>query len=236
MTTQLPAAVLWDMDGTLVDTEPYWMQAETELVGSFGGTWTHEDALQMVGLGLWVAAARLQAAGVALNADQIVDRMTGRVQELIAEQGVPWRPGARELVEALYAAGVPLALVTMSIERMARQIVDALPVPAFGVVVAGDLVTNAKPHPEPYLRAAELLGVDIAGCVAIEDSPTGLASATAAGAIAIGVPHMIALDDAPYSVLWASLEGHGPQDLAILLAERAHGETTVPDVSEASAP
>ena len=76
MTKRLPAAVLWDMDGTLVDTEPYWMRAELELIREFGGTWTEEDALQVVGAGLWDAAAVFQRAGVDLPADEIVERLT----------------------------------------------------------------------------------------------------------------------------------------------------------------
>ena len=106
MTTDTPAAVLWDMDGTLVDTEPYWMRAETELVESFGGVWTHEDALQLVGLGLWESARIFQAAGVDLDADAIVDWLTTSVQQQLETDGVPWRPGARELLAELRENGV----------------------------------------------------------------------------------------------------------------------------------
>src|SRR3954451_17414767 len=93
-----PAADLWDMDGTLFDTGPYWMRAETELVESFGGVWTHEDGMRLVGLGLWKSALILQEAGVDLLADAIVDRLTDRVQQQLDSDGVPWRPGARDLL------------------------------------------------------------------------------------------------------------------------------------------
>jgi len=208
------------MDGTLVDTERYWMAAEEELVESFGGRWTHEDALGLVGSGLWEAATVFQAAGVDLDADTIVARLTARVQEQLAEHGVPWRPGARELLEALREASVPTALVTMSIRSMADDIVKAIPFEAFDVIVTGDSVENAKPHPEPYLAAAEALGVDVHDCVAIEDSPAGLTSAWSAGAVAIGVPNILPLDEAPAHVLWPTLEGRSVSDVAALLETR----------------
>ncbi|WP_353827548.1 HAD family hydrolase [Agromyces sp. SYSU T0242] len=213
MTKRLPAAVLWDMDGTLVDTEPYWMRAEIELVSEFGSTWTHEDALQMVGMGLWDAAEVFRAAGVELPADEIVARLTDRVREQLAQHGVPWQPGAQHLLREIRDAGIPTALVTMSIRSMAEDVVGAIPFAAFDDLVTGDEVAAPKPHPEPYLAAAGRLGVDIADCVAIEDSPTGLAAATSAGAVTIGVPHMLPLDEAPSDVVWESLDGRTLQDL-----------------------
>ena len=208
------------MDGTLVDTERYWMAAEEELVESFGGRWTHEDALGLVGSGLWEAATVFQAAGVDLDADTIVARLTARVQEQLAEHGVPWRPGARELLEALRQASVPTALVTMSVRSMADDVVRAIPFEAFDVIVTGDAVEHAKPHPEPYLAAAAALGVDVRDCVAIEDSPAGLTSAFASGAIAVGVPNILSLDEAPSTILWPTLEGVTVADVAALLTVR----------------
>jgi len=208
------------MDGTLVDTERYWMAAEEELVESFGGRWTSEDALGVVGAGLWDAARVFQAAGVDLDADTIVERLTARVQEQLAEHGVPWRPGARELLEALRVASVPTALVTMSVRAMADDVVRAIPFEAFDVIVTGDSVDNAKPHPEPYLVAAAQLGVDVRECVAIEDSPAGLTSAWSAGAVTVGVPNFIALDEAPAHVLWQTLADKSVADVAALLDGR----------------
>jgi HAD superfamily hydrolase (TIGR01509 family) len=208
------------MDGTLVDTERYWMAAEEELVESFGGRWTHEDALGLVGSGLWESARVFQAAGVDLDADTIVARLTARVQEQLAEHGVPWRPGARELLEALRVASVPTALVTMSIRSMADDVVRAIPFEAFDVIVTGDSVGNAKPHPEPYLTAADALGVDVRDCVAIEDSPAGLTSAWSAGAVTVGVPNFLSLDEAPAHVLWQTLADKAVSDFAALLDAR----------------
>jgi HAD superfamily hydrolase (TIGR01509 family) len=208
------------MDGTLVDTEQYWMVAEVELVESFGRRWTHEDALGLVGMGLWESARVFQAAGVELDADTIVHRLTDRVKQQLVAQGVPWRPGARELLEALREASVPTALVTMSIRSMADDVIAAIPFEAFDVIVTGDVVANPKPHPEPYLAAASQLGVDVRDCVAIEDSPAGLTSAWSAGAVTVGVPNFLPLDEAPAHVLWPTLADKTVADVAELVAVR----------------
>ena len=221
VTSAAPAAVLFDMDGTLVDTEPYWMQAETELVTEHGGTWTHDDALVLVGSGLWASANAFQQHGVDLDADTIVVALTRRVQEQLESQGVPWRPGAKELLLDIRERGVKTALVTMSIRDMAEQIVAQIPFPAFDVLVTGDEVARPKPYADPYLDAARELGVLPQDCVAIEDSMNGLASAVAAGTIAIGVPHMIPLPASDEHTLWPTLEGVSFADLAELFEERA---------------
>jgi HAD superfamily hydrolase (TIGR01509 family) len=222
VTDLLPAAILWDMDGTLVDTEPYWLAAEAELVASYGGTWTHEDGLQLVGSGLWHSAAVLQGRGVDLTADEIIELLTDRVLEQI-RVSVPWRPGARELLGETRAAGIPTALVTMSIRRMALHIASLMPEVGFDVVVAGDDVTHSKPHPEPYLHAASLLGVDILDCVAIEDSTTGLASAVASGAVPIGVPLHSPLSEGLGYTIWPTLDERGLADVAALFASQRPG-------------
>ncbi|MDQ0742982.1 HAD superfamily hydrolase (TIGR01509 family) [Clavibacter sp. B3I6] len=219
MISNRPAAVLWDMDGTIVDTEPYWMVAEQELVGSFGGTWTHEDGLRLIGNGLPDSARILQAAGVDLPVDEIIGRLSDRVMEQILVE-VPWRPGARELLRGIRDAGVPTALVTMSIGRMARQVAEAVPFDAFDRVVAGDDVTHSKPHPEAYLTAARLLGVDVRDCVAIEDSAPGVASAAASGATVIAVPHHVPLPADDAYVLWDTLAGRSLADVEAAHADR----------------
>ncbi len=216
------------MDGTIVDTEPYWMTAETALVVEHGGTWTHEQAMQLVGSGLENSARILQGAGVQLGVHEIIDHLTDRVMEQIAV-AVPWRPGARELIEALRAEGIPIALVTMSLRRMALRVADAIGDGTFDVVVGGDDVTHAKPHPEPYLLAAERLGVAIGRCVAIEDSEFGLVSAVSSGAAAIGVPLHLTLHEAPTHELWSTLEGRTVDDLGAALERhraRATGATS----------
>jgi len=211
--TELPAGVLWDMDGTIVDTEPYWFDAQVDLVASFGGVWTADDGLTLVGSGLWHSAAVLQGRGVDMDADAIVELLSTRVLERVQHE-VPWRPGARELLEEVRAAGIPTALVTMSIRRMAEHIASIIPFDAFDAVIAGDDGGHAKPHPEPYLRGAAALGVEIEHCVAFEDSTTGLAAAVASGAVSIGVPLHNPLSEGLGYEIWPTLEGKTLADVA----------------------
>lgn len=222
MSALLPQAVLWDMDGTLVDTEPYWLEAEQQLVESFGGVWTREHGMMLVGSALERSAQILQSAGVLLPTGEIVDTLSGAVTRRLSNE-VPWRPGARELLAELRKAGIRTALVTMSLGTMARTVADSLGFVGFDAVVAGDDVVNGKPHPEAYLTAAELLGVEIAECVAIEDSLPGSASAVAAGATVIAVPAHVPLPPSADYTLWDTLAGRSVDDLARVLARRVEG-------------
>ena len=233
MTDLLPAAVLWDMDGTLVDTEPYWLAAEKELVASFGGVWTHEDGLALVGSGLDHSAAVLRGRGVELPEHEIIDWLTDRVQSSI-ELAVPWRPGALELLRSVRDAGIPTALVTMSISRMARHVAGMLPFDGFDLVLAGDEVAHSKPHPEPYLHAARELGVSPLDCVAIEDSITGLAAAVDSGAVAIGVPLHSPLTEGLGYTIWPTLDGRTVADLGGLYTSSRAG-TVKSDAEKAGA-
>ena len=191
------AAVLIDMDGTLVDTEPYWMAAEWRLVAAHGGTWSDEHAHALVGNALITSARYIREhAGLDLEPEAIVDQLLDEVVQSSIEE-MPWRPGARELLAELRAAGVPTALVTMSYDRLAQTMVDQLPEGTFAAVVTGDQVADGKPHPEAYLTAAARLGVDPRACVAIEDSPTGLASAEAAGCVVVAVPSHVPVEARP---------------------------------------
>lgn len=191
------AAVLIDMDGTLVDTEPYWMAAEWALVDAHGGAWSDQHQENLVGNALIASAEYIREhGGVDLPPEQIVEVLLDHVVRQATEK-MPWRPGARELLAELNAANVPTALVTMSYTRLAQTMVELLPGGTFTAVVTGDQVADGKPHPEAYLTAAARLGVDPSACVAIEDSPTGLASAEAAGCVVVAVPHHVPVDPAP---------------------------------------
>ncbi|KGM14365.1 HAD family hydrolase [Cellulomonas bogoriensis] len=214
-TGPLPAAVLWDMDGTLVDTEPAWMGAEIALVEEFGGTWAPADAVQMIGLPLLDSAAILRDHGVPLDVEEIASRLVQGVARAISESLV-WQPGARELLTALRDSGVPCALVTMSYRVLAEAVVARAPGGVFDVLVTGDEVTHGKPDPEPYLRAADLLGVDVTECVAVEDSRPGIASALASGARTLGVQHIVPVDAQPGLSRTDSLARIGLRDLAVL--------------------
>lgn len=213
--------MLWDMDGTLVDTEPFWIAAETPLVERYGGTWTHEQAMRLVGLGLDDSARILQGEGVRMSTHDIVDHLTEEVTKSLAVSGVPFRPGARDLLASLRDAGIRTALVTMSLRRMATAIVDLIDFDAFDLIVAGDDATRPKPFPDPYLQACAELGVVPAQTVAIEDSPNGLRSAVAAGTVALGVPNMVSLEGVGAQGLWPTLAGRTADDLRAFHGEHA---------------
>jgi len=219
----LPSAVLWDMDGTLVDTEHYWLDAEYALVAEHGGSWSEEQGRALVGNPLPVSAESIRReGGVDLPLEVIVERMIDHVVAAVRRQ-LSWRPGAQHLLDGLRAAGVPCALVTMSYERLTDAVVSALPPGTFAAVVPGDHVRHGKPHPEPYLTAARRLGVDPQDCVAIEDSRTGATSAHAAGAAVVVVPHVVPVPPGPGIVVVDTLEGLSPAGLARLagVARRA---------------
>jgi HAD superfamily hydrolase (TIGR01509 family) len=206
-------AVLWDMDGTLVDTEPFWVQVEQELVEAHGGTWSQEHAKELIGNDLLYSARYIREhGGVDLPPEEIVDLLLDGVVAHI-EREVPWRPGALELLTDLRANHVPCALVTMSYERFVAPVLARLPKGSFDVVVTGDAVTHGKPHPEPYLHAARLLGVDPERCLAIEDSNTGARSAVAAGCLVVVVENHVPVAPGERRVFLPSLEGLVTADL-----------------------
>lgn len=213
------AAVLWDMDGTLVDTEPYWIEREHEVVREYGnGAWTDEHAHALVGFDLRDSGRYISEHGeVDLPVDDIVNLLLDGVIERVRRH-IPWRPGARELLAELGELGIPCALVTMSWRRFADAVVEALPPGSFAAVVAGDDVERGKPFPDPYLLAADRLGVAPADCIAIEDSPTGVRAAVAAGCHTIGVPHVVDIPgDLGHHHLF-SLDGVTVEHLSEILA------------------
>ncbi|MBR7742282.1 HAD family phosphatase [Phycicoccus sp. BSK3Z-2] len=219
----LPAAVFWDMDGTLVDTEPYWIAAEHAIVEEAGGRWNDAFAHELVGNDLMVSARFIREnSPITWEPERIVEELLARVVRQVSEH-VPWRPGARELLAALVERGVPTALVTMSWRSLADAVVASLPPGSFGAVVTGDEVEHGKPHAEPYLAAARTLGVDPAACVAIEDSPTGVRSAVAAGVPTVAVPHVVPVPDIAGAVHVTGLEGMTPEGLADAVASLLGG-------------
>jgi HAD superfamily hydrolase (TIGR01509 family) len=209
----MPAAILWDMDGTLVDTEPYWMATEAALAEAHGAVWTHEDAMSLVGNDLLTSGRYIkERMALPYSPEEIVELLLDGVVARV-QHAVPWCPGARELLLALHDAGVPCGLVTMSYQRFVAPILEHLPPETFRVIVTGDLVDNGKPHPEPYETAAAALGLDPADCVAIEDSSTGATSAEAAGCQVLVVPNHVPVPAGPRRTFRESLVGVTPADL-----------------------
>lgn len=188
------AAVLFDMDGTLIDTEKLWDIALRDLAEHLGGVLTPEARAQIVGTS---PAQTMEIFRAALNrpdldADEGNAFLTARMTDLYAA-GVPWRPGAPDVIDTVRAAGIATALVTNTSRELVDVVLGSLGPERFDVVVCGDEVAHPKPHPEPYVTAAARLGADPAACVAIEDSPTGLASARRAGCAVIAIPNDLPL-------------------------------------------
>lgn len=201
-----PAAVLFDMDGLLIDTEPLWFAVQAEVLAEFGASWNHGDSAQLVGSSSAVASAFIAARTNGLAspqeiADQLVVRMSKRLRAT-----PPLQPGARELIDQIDDAGIPRALVSSSARVLIDAVLDGIGPLRFDAIVAGDAVTRNKPHPEPYLAAAAMLGVEAADCVALEDSPTGVQSATAAGCVVIAVPSVAPITAAARRVVVPSLD------------------------------
>ena len=202
------AAVLFDMDGLLVDSEPLWTVAEEELAARLGGTWSTELKAAIVGTRLDVSVpAILEWYGVEPT-PQAVDDAAGfllsRMAELF-EQDLPVAPGALALLDALAEAAVPLALVSSSFRVLVDAALRQLDAGRFAVTLAGDEVVHGKPHPEPYLTACERLGVVPTACVVLEDAPSGVAAAEAAGCVAVVVPSVAVIAEGPRRPVLRSL-------------------------------
>ncbi len=215
------AAVLWDMDGTLLDSEKLWDIAMRELSVELGGEMTDAtrhaligaaapDALRITfaGLGIEPTEAQLHAAGEWMER-RVVGLMSGPI---------PWRPGAREALAMVRAAGLASGLVTNTKRSVTELCLDTLGREFFDVTVCGDEVASGKPAPDPYLRGAELLGLAPERCVAVEDSPTGSLAAAAAGCAVLVVPCEVAVPERPGLVVRESLIGLTIADLRAVRA------------------
>ena len=198
-------AVLLDMDGLLVDSEPLWLQAETSVMARLGADWAEADQVQLLGGSLQRTVRYLLAkATKPVPPDVVGQWLMSDVADRVRRQGVPVRPGARELLASVAEAGLPHALVTSS-ERQFMDAVLASTGMRFDALVCADEVTATKPDPEPYLLAAKLVGVHPGDCFALEDSPNGVASAEAAGCRVIAVPSLVPIEPAPGRIVVRSL-------------------------------
>lgn len=206
---RLPQAILWDMDGTLIDSEPYWQASEYALVESGGGTWTHEDVLALVGSDLVDAAHVLIAAGAPLSPEGVVEYLIERVSTEI-RANVPWREHSAQTLAMVRGLGIRCALVTSSHGPVAQAFIDAVEPGTFEVVVTGDMVERGKPNPDPYLLAAKTLGVEVTECIAVEDSRTGIKAAMSSGARTVGIEAILPVEAQPGLSRISSLDQFTP--------------------------
>ncbi|MFD8752609.1 HAD family hydrolase [Kitasatospora sp. NPDC059577] len=212
--TPLPAAVLFDMDGTLVDTEQLWWQTAAEIAEELHHPLTDRDAPEVLGQAVEHTAAHLhRVSGTSLSEAELAARLGESFAGKVAAETVP-RPGALALLASLRDARVPTALVSASPRRVVDLVLSAIGRDWFAVTLAAEDTPRTKPAPDPYLAAAELLGLDPALCVAVEDTPTGVASAAGAGCAVLAVPSTATpMPDGERITLLASLE---QADLALL--------------------
>ncbi|MDC4233358.1 HAD family phosphatase [Actinomyces sp. B33] len=203
----LPAALLVDQDGTMVDTEPYWEESEAALLAELGGTLTPRMREQMIGGPLRrTIDVMLAAAARTRDPEQMEIDLVERVAAKIEASGPPWMPAAPDFIARTRSLGIPLALVTSAWARIARTVADGAPAGGFDLVVAGDEVDRPKPAPDAYLEAARRLGAPIGDCLVVEDSPTGIRAGLASGARVVVIPGVLPIGpSADYSRL-TSLE------------------------------
>jgi HAD superfamily hydrolase (TIGR01509 family) len=212
-------AVLIDMDGTLLDSEKLWDVALADLADWLGGDLSSRARRRMVGSSLARSVAILHSdLGIEADPESSGAYLTERTAELFRTD-LTWKPGARELLVAIRDAGVPAALVTSTHRHLTEIALDTIGREFFKVTVCGDEVGRPKPNPDPYLRAAAMLGVAPQRCVAIEDSPLGIAAAEAAGCAVLAVPSEIELAAGPTRTVRSTLVGMSIADLAALLSE-----------------
>ena len=220
------AAVLFDMDGTLVETEQHWGTAMFALARRLGGEMSAEARERTVGTSMATALGILYAdvGVIRTEAEARADArwIEGTVAGLLTGP-LTWRPGARELLLEARHAALPTALVTTTPRRLADVVLAKMDraldgLPAFDVTVCGDEVPARKPDPSPYRQAMAALAVDAAGCVVVEDSLSGATAGLAAGAAVLGVPSLQTLPELPALVLRDTLAGVRLADLTEVLA------------------
>ena len=211
----LPAAVLFDMDGTLVQTEHLWYDAETQSMDDLDVGWGPEHQAELVGGPLEAAVDYMvRHTGHKLGHDDMTALLLSTMENNLRTRPVEWCPGARELLLALEDTGVPCALVSASWRSLVAAVLDAVLHEVghemFATSVAGDEGERTKPFPDPYLLAAERIGVDPAHCVVLEDSHTGVAAGVASGALVVAVPSLVPIEPADGLHVVESLVGLTP--------------------------
>jgi HAD superfamily hydrolase (TIGR01509 family) len=219
-------AVLWDMDGTLVDSEKLWDISLAELARHLGGELSVATREAMVGSSMWRTLDMMfDEVGLAHRPETMEEAagwLSRRTEELF-RSGLPWRPGALEALRMARASGLATALVTSTERALVELALESIGREHFDVVVCGDEVPATKPAPDPYLIASAKLGVEPGRCLAIEDSPTGAASASAAGCAVLVVPNEVPVPTGPGRIQRETLAELTESELRELWARAASG-------------
>jgi HAD superfamily hydrolase (TIGR01509 family) len=185
------SAILFDMDGTLVDTEPLWFQAEKQVMAEVGVNWEPSDQVNCLGGPMERTEQYMQdRSGNTKPLGYFSERLNEVMDEKLKNE-LHFIPNALELLSDCKSAQIPIALVTASTGRQMRAVLERFPTGIFDTTVSKDDVADSKPDPAPYKLAASQLGVDIEKCLVVEDSITGVQSGLRAGAQVLGIPHMV---------------------------------------------
>ena len=208
-------AILFDMDGLFIDSEPDWHEAESEMMKSNGYDWAPADQLQCLGGPLSRVTEYMAKCLDGKRTPQelgvlIVDEMVRRVST-----DVNLMPGSLEFSRIAHSANIPQALVSASPRVIVDAVLAGMREKYFLQTVASGDIERTKPFPDPYLHAAKLLDVNIENCVIFEDSPTGLTAARASGAFVIAIPHYVTVEEEPRLKVIKSFEDIGLADLEL---------------------
>ena len=206
MSPQTFDAVLFDMDGTLIDSEPLWLISEKELMAQFDFEWTSEHQAFCLGgpmprIGLYMNDLAGNPKDGPYFAQALIDLMAQKLS-----QGAPLMPGALQLLDEVTRQQIHFALVSASPRVLVDGVLRNLASHHFDVSISSDDVTRTKPDPEGYLKAASLLNVDIKRCLILEDSETGTQAAMASGACVVAIPHIVPIAESERVRTVASLE------------------------------
>lgn len=208
----LPAALLVEQDGTIVDTEPIWDEVEYRITEELGGKLTPEVRQTFIGGPLdYTAQTILNISGAKVDRNELAMRILEEVAVTIETRGVRWLPGVAQFLTRMHAINMPIAIVTASFHRISDAIMADAPVDGIRLMVAGDDVETPKPAPDGYLLAAERLGVDPTDCIAIEDSFPGMTAAVKARTRTIIVPGHSVVDLLPGVCRVSSIDDITPE-------------------------
>lgn len=216
----MPAAVLFDMDGTLVDTEHLWLGVARQVAAEAGRPLVEEDMEHVLGRPIRHTAAYLHATGARGSLQEITRSLDDAFTDAVSRDIVP-RPGVRGLLRELARSGIPTAIVSASERRVVDLVLDALGREFFTCSIADGEAAASKPAPDPYLAAAAELGVDPRHCVAVEDTPLGVTAAEAAGCAVLAVPSTVPIENAYRRTVAPSLQGIDIHVLTAVLGPRA---------------
>jgi HAD superfamily hydrolase (TIGR01509 family) len=184
------SAILFDMDGTLIDSEPLWLQAEIEIMAELGCHWDQQDQINCLGGPMERTEKYMQERSNNVKPYGYFEKKLDELMEHKLSHDLELIPNAKELLEDCKSAGLKIALVTASTGKQMRSVLTRFPKDFFDAAVSRDDVEKSKPDPAPYLLAAKLLGVKNEFCIVFEDSPTGVLSGLRSGAQVIGIPHL----------------------------------------------